>query len=603
MNTLITLIALISFGVSLILFFQLRKVIVESNANVQQRTLDLTLQKQKLEEQLIEQKEIEDALRNQNEYFFALHETTLTLLKRLDLNDLLTEIVRKAALLIGTQHGYLYVIEPKSNLMVMQAGVGIFEAEIGRSVKRGEGLTGHAWELGMPLSVSNYRAWSGNLSGPDTLYAVITIPLQIETEILGFIGLAHTEEGLEFTLEEQAVLERFGALASVALENARLYNIVQHELKKRQLVETSLRHNEEQLRLALNASHVATWQLHLPTNDMTWSDNIETLLGLPPGTFDGTTESFQKLIHPDDLEKFKASKKASLDEGLLYNVEYRIIWPDKSTRWLVGQGQVFRDAIGQPIQMMGTLLDITESKRTSEEIDRWFNLSVDMVAIADKEGYFRRTNRSFQDVLGYSQAQLLIRPFREFIHPDDVPATLVEIKKTLQGTPTTQFENRCLCADGSYKWLSWTAQATSDGHFYTIARDMTEYKKAEELLRQSKRRLSLLIQQSPIAIIEWDLSFKVREWSLAAEKIFAYSREEAFGRHASFIVPQEARLYVDGVFEQLMAQTGGTNSVNENLTANEELITCQWYNAPLIDDDGSVLGVVSLVELLEDDLH
>lgn len=601
MNILITLIALISFGTLLFVIFQLRKVTNELETHVEQRTLDLLLQKQKLEQELIEQKKIEESLRNQNDYFFALHETTLTLLQRLDLNELLTEIVRKAALLIGTQHGYLYVVEPKNHTMVMQAGVGIFESEVGRQMKRGEGLTGHAWELGMPLSVSNYRAWSGNLSGPDALYAVITIPLQIQGEILGFIGLAHTEEALSFTLEEQAVLERFGALASVALENARLYTIVQCELSERQQAETSLRHNEEQLRMALNASYVATWRLDVQKNEITWSDNIEAILGLPPGTFDGRIASFQKFVHPDDLDTLKASRKAALSEGLPYNAEYRIIWPDKSIRWLAGQGQVFRDAIGQPVQMMGTIVDITERKRASEEIDRWFNLSVDMVAIADANGYFTRINRAFQDVLGYSQTEFLIHPFRKFIHPDDIATTLAEIKKLRQGTPTTHFENRFRCRDGEYKWLSWTAQATSEGRFYTIARDMTQHKKPQELLRQSQQRLSLLVQQSPIAIIEWDLNFKVREWSLAAEKIFGYSREEALAHHASFIVPEEIHPYVDHVFEHLIAQTGETSSVNENLTANQERITCQWYNAPLIDADGSVLGVVSLVQLLEQD--
>ncbi len=598
MNILITLIALIFFGLSLFLIFRLRNLTHQLDSRVQEQTAALLLQTQQLEQALIEQKDIENSLRNQNEYFFALHETTLSLLQRLDLSDLLTEIVRKAALLIGTQHGYLYVIEPKKNVLVMQAGVGIFESDIGREVKRGEGLTGHAWELGMPLSVSNYRAWSGNLSGPDSLYAVITVPLQIQGEILGFIGFAHTREGINFTIEEQTVLERFGALASVALENARLYTIAQHELLERQRVEMDLRHNEEQLRMALNASYVATWELDILNDEIKWSNNVETIFGLPPGTFDGTKTSFQTLIHAEDLAEFNHAREAALDEGIPYNAEYRIIWPDNSIRWLSGQGRVFRNALGKPLKMMGTLLDITERKRNAEEIERWFNLSIDMIGICDTNGHFKRINRTFEHVLGHSQAKFLVTRFREFIHPDDLPTTLEKIKQLNDGKRVTQFENRFRCADGSYKWLSWTAETTTEGNFYAIARDMTQQKKSQEILNQSQQRLSFLIQKAPIAIIEWDMDFRVQEWNQAAEKLLGHSRKNALGQHISFIMPEEHYASIDHLFEQLTIQKSEISCIHENLTANQAHIKCQWHYAPLLDLTDHVVRIITLLEIV-----
>ncbi|MBN2115854.1 MAG: PAS domain S-box protein, partial [Anaerolineales bacterium] len=118
----------------------------------------------------------------------------------------------------------------------------------------------------------------------------------------------------------------------------------------------------------------------------------------------------------------------------------------------------------------------------------------------------------------------------------------------------------------------------------------------QEAIRASQQRLSLLVQQSPLAVIEWNLDFKAVTWNPAAERIFGYTREEALGRHASFIVPKQTQPLVDQVWQALLAQKGGTYSANENLTRDGRLITCEWFNAPLIGVNGQVIGVAALVQ-------
>ena len=106
--------------------------------------------------------------------------------------------------------------------------------------------------------------------------------------------------------------------------------------------------------------------------------------------------------------------------------------------------------------------------------EHFFTLSLDMVCIADGDGHFIRVNPAFETTLGHSAAELLARPFLDFVHPDDVPATLAEVAKLAQGQPTVSFQNRHRCKDGTYKWLSWRSQPTPDGTQYAIARDLTE---------------------------------------------------------------------------------------------------------------------------------
>ena len=127
--------------------------------------------------------------------------------------------------------------------------------------------------------------------------------------------------------------------------------------------------------------------------------------------------------------------------------------------------------------------------------------------------------------------------------------------------------------------------------------DLTERLKAEEALRKSERRFALHVRQTPLAVIEWDPEFRVTAWNPAAERIFGYAADEMLGRHAdTLIVPERARAQVADVWAAVISRRGGWRSTNENLTKDGRAILCDWYNTPLVDDDGRVIGVASHCE-------
>ena len=115
-------------------------------------------------------------------------------------------------------------------------------------------------------------------------------------------------------------------------------------------------------------------------------------------------------------------------------------------------------------------------------------------------------------------------------------------------------------------------------------------------LNYALQKLSLHIQKSPLAVIDWDKNFCVTSWNPSAERVLGYLEAEALGQHASFIIPEIYHQHVDAVWNELLKNDGGSRSTNENITKEGRIISCEWYNASIIDDAGNVLGVTSLVQ-------
>jgi PAS domain S-box-containing protein len=120
-----------------------------------------------------------------------------------------------------------------------------------------------------------------------------------------------------------------------------------------------------------------------------------------------------------------------------------------------------------------------------------FNLSLDMLCVADLDGHFHMVNSAFETTLGHSKQVLLKTPFIEFVHPDDIASTLKAVTKQSTGEPIAYFENRYRCKDGSYKYLAWTSVPVIDkGLLYAVARDVTDKKRDEEEAQRHQQTMA-----------------------------------------------------------------------------------------------------------------
>jgi PAS domain S-box-containing protein len=120
-------------------------------------------------------------------------------------------------------------------------------------------------------------------------------------------------------------------------------------------------------------------------------------------------------------------------------------------------------------------------KAVQELEDRFFANSIDMLCFLDFSGYFKRINPAWERTLGFTRKELMSRPFIEFVHPDDRERTLRQNANVRGGGKALSFENRYLCKDGSFRWFRWNASPDSAHQvIYSVARDITESKRAEE---------------------------------------------------------------------------------------------------------------------------
>ena len=207
--------------------------------------------------------------------------------------------------------------------------------------------------------------------------------------------------------------------------------------------------------------------------------------------------------------------------------------------------------------------DLRLRQQAQAELDRFFALSLDFLCIASADGYFKRISPAVTDILGWSVAEFLSRPFIDFVHPDDRDATLREVERQLTtGEKVLHFENRYQCKDGSWRVLSWRSIPQPGGLMYASARDVTNQKQMEESLRQSEERARLMVESiRDYAIIMLDPDGRVVTWNDGARQIKGYAPEEIIGQHFSRFYPKEI---VESGFPQMELSEAAAKGRFEN---------------------------------------
>jgi PAS domain S-box-containing protein len=201
--------------------------------------------------------------------------------------------------------------------------------------------------------------------------------------------------------------------------------------------------------------------------------------------------NFADILTPESAGLFRARFEHFVRVGAVENVEYDWRRKDGRTLAVLLNATAIYDAAGNYVASRATVFDVTLRKRAEEERDRFFTLSGDLLCVAASDGFFKRVNAAWQAALGFTPAELLARPILDFVHPDDRSRTEEEMGRLARGQESDLFENRYVCRDGSYRWLSWSARPVpGEQLIYASARDVTAAKAAEERIQRLNRDLA-----------------------------------------------------------------------------------------------------------------
>lgn len=306
----------------------------------------------------------------QQAYLKALHETAIALMNRLNIKDLLETIVKRACEILKTPHGFIYLVQPDVDALVLKVGIGTYESYLGvHRRKDAHSASSEVWKTGKPLTVVDYQKWDGRARDRylerDGIQAIIGLPLTSGLEVVGVIGVGFREKKAIFSHDELYVMERFADLASIALDNAKLYQELQMELEERKRAEEALRESEINYHKIFDSVNDLIFVIDVQTGmivdinekvielfDLSCSKE-ECLSYIPANLMTSLHHVVQKSLSTSE-------KQRHVIECQLPGAQYPI-WLEISTRQAM---------IGSSNKILAVARDVTERKKFEEQLEQ-----------------------------------------------------------------------------------------------------------------------------------------------------------------------------------------------------------------------------------------
>ena len=288
-------------------------------------------------------------------------------------------------------------------------------------------------------------------------------------------------------------------------------NVVAEEITERKRADAALAASEARYRALVRASSSLVWTtaadgqiVDMPEWRALTGQTVDEVRGW----------GWLNAIHPDDRGRTQGVWQAAVDTRSFYETEYRIRRWDGEYVWHQARGVAVLEDDGSIREWVGICVDIADRKRAAQqqieaekalrdlnetleqrveaeaqERARIWNVSQDLLVVADAEGKFLNVNPAWTAALGWSEGDLIGKTSEWLLHPDDRDKTRAERARLVKGERTLRFESRMRRKDGTFRWLSWKA-VPDRGLVYAVGRDITEIRDAEDALRKAQHENS-----------------------------------------------------------------------------------------------------------------
>lgn len=356
---------------------------------------------------------------------------------------------------------------------------------------------------GLPPDAANetHEAWVQRIHPEDREATEKQFRDAVNGDVRDYVALyriIRPSDGKVRWISVKSVIERDDAGKALRLVGAHI------DVTEQVTAEKALQESEAEFRTLAEAVPHHVWTAR-PDGVLTWfNPRVYEYAGARVGELDGG--QWGEIVHPEDAPGAIAMWAHAIETGDLYEIEFRLRKADGTYRWFLARAVPARDEHGKIIRWIGTNTDVHDQKMIEAELatlnatlaervqektrerDRIWNVSQDLLLVADFDGVWRSINPAWTKILGWTEQELLNKTSEWLEHPDDHRRTLAELRHLTRGRPTIRYENRFRCKDGSYRWLSWTA-VPDESQIYAVARDVTAERAAAERLKATEEAL------------------------------------------------------------------------------------------------------------------
>ncbi|MGB8657169.1 MAG: PAS domain S-box protein [Candidatus Zixiibacteriota bacterium] len=369
------------------------------------------------------------------------------------------------------------------------------------------------------------------------------------------------------------------------------------DITGRKQAEETLRTSETLLKEAQHVAHVGHWELGDLAGTPIWSEEVFHIFGLDPLQGEPSFADHQKIIHPDDWHVLNNAVRRAITDRLDFDIEFRVIRPDKSIRWMNAKGYASQSDETNLLRIFGTAQDITERKRAEEEIrklSQYLESVIDnanvWVDVLDEKANVVIWNKAAEEISGYSRDEVLGHgKIWDWLYPDEEYRNQIITKAAAiieKGEEVEDFETTIRCKDGEIRTISWHSRNLVDEKGIPIGsialgRDITERQKAMEALRESQAKLQSIFSAVP-AGIGLTIDQTIKELNTRLCEISGYSKEELLGKSVSIVYPSD-RDYLsarDEIYKQLGEK--GYSTIETSWRRKDGKLICVLLNCALL---------------------
>ncbi len=384
-----------------------------------------------LETLAAQQQQAEEALGQQRERERLVAEIAQRIRQSLNLKEVLSTAVSEVQQFLRAERVFIYRFQPDwSGVVTIESVDACWSSIQGRKITDSffaDPTRRELYQQGRIQAIEDI--YTAGLSSCHTdllvqlqVRANLVVPILQGENLWGLLVANQCSRPRQWQQLEIDLLQQLATQLAIAIQQSTLFQQAQIELTKRKCAIAALQDSETQLRLALEAARMGTWEWNMLTNNVFGSNSMGPLLGLDLGSYYPTYEAFLNAVHPEERKLVATAVKNAVEQGGDYAGEFRVVWPDDTLHWVGNIGQVYYDQTGRPVRMLGVIMDITERKQAEQKIleqAALLDVATDAILVQDLENKIVFWNKSAERLYGWKAEFALGLNANELLHKKD----------------------------------------------------------------------------------------------------------------------------------------------------------------------------------------